>query len=96
MQVVRGGQQVSSPACSVALVIWTRVARCTLQAHNWRCLRCTFNTSKGVTAAKSVCTQVRSPGLTALRGGEAGEPPPGRPPLATHLCYCRTEPAVVV
>ena len=45
----------------------------TVQAHNWRCLRCTFNTGKGITAAKSRCTQVRSPGLFVLKGGEAGE-----------------------
>lgn len=49
--------------------------RLTVQAHNWRCLRCTFNTGKGISEAESRCTQVRSPGLFVLRGGQAGELP---------------------
>ena len=44
-----------------------------MQAHNWRCLRCTFNTGKGISEAESRCTQVRSPGLFVLKGGQAGE-----------------------
>ena len=47
----------------------------TVQAHNWRCLRCTFNTARGITQAESRCTQVRNPALFVLNGGEAGELP---------------------
>lgn len=52
-----------------------------LQVHNWRCLRCTYNPGKGISAKESTCTQVRSPGLTTLRKGQAGEAP--------QIC-CRT------
>lgn len=44
-----------------------------MQVHKWRCLRCTFNTGKGI-AAKARCLRVRSPALFVLKKGEPGEP----------------------
>ena len=50
----------------------TRPRLLTIQVHKWRCLRCTFNTGKGI-AAKARCLRVCSPALFVLKKGEPGE-----------------------
>jgi hypothetical protein len=66
----------------------------TVQVHSWRCLRCTFNTDKGI-AAKAKCSQVRGPALFVLQGGEPGELSccSLQVRLALHAMRCSTESA---
>ena len=60
----------------------------TVQVHNWRCRRCTFNTDKGI-AAKAKCAQVSSPALFVLKGGKPGEMPAAQMHSAQHAIQYR-------
>lgn len=63
----------------------------TVQVHNWRCRRCTFNTDKGI-AAKAKCTQVSSPALFVLKGGKPGEQPADALSAACYALQTRQSP----